>query len=148
MGWNIYKTSTYNRNLRVNHVWSHFFKYHWRLCMSQYLWQTFLDVYLSKYLHLSDVFGLFWHIYLLAPLYYKTGTMGRIGSTKLVMPNWHKYRSYNRVVRVCSYKCLCQRYWLMGLYGSSKLPFVFEMTSNMIYIVVFGGGLKCPRKIH
>ena len=23
-----------------------------------------------------------------------------------------------------------------------------EMTSNMIYIVAFGGGLKCPRKIH
>jgi hypothetical protein len=38
--------------------------------------------------------------YVLAPLYYKTGTMGRIGSTKLVLPNWHKYRSYNRVVRV------------------------------------------------
>jgi hypothetical protein len=40
---------------------------------------------------------------LLAPLYYKTGTMGRIGSTKLVLPNWHKYRSYNRVVRVPRY---------------------------------------------
>ena len=23
-----------------------------------------------------------------------------------------------------------------------------EMTSNMIYIVAFGVGLKCPRKIH
>ena len=23
-----------------------------------------------------------------------------------------------------------------------------ELTSNMIYIVAFGGGLKCPRKIH
>ena len=23
-----------------------------------------------------------------------------------------------------------------------------ELTSNIIYIVVFGGGLKCPRKIH
>ena len=23
-----------------------------------------------------------------------------------------------------------------------------EMTSNVIYIVAFGGGLKCPRKIH
>ena len=23
-----------------------------------------------------------------------------------------------------------------------------EVTSNMIYIVAFGGGLKCPRKIH
>ena len=23
-----------------------------------------------------------------------------------------------------------------------------EMTSNMIYIVAFGGGLKCQRKIH
>ena len=23
-----------------------------------------------------------------------------------------------------------------------------EMTSNMIYIVAFGGGLKCPHKIH
>ena len=22
------------------------------------------------------------------------------------------------------------------------------MTSNMIYIVAFGGGFKCPRKIH
>ena len=25
---------------------------------------------------------------------------------------------------------------------------LIEMTSNMIYIVAFGGGLKCPRKIH
>ena len=25
---------------------------------------------------------------------------------------------------------------------------VKEMTSNMIYIVAFGSGLKCPRKIH
>ena len=23
---------------------------------------------------------------------------------------------------LCSYKCLCQRYWLMGVYGTSKLP--------------------------
>ena len=23
-----------------------------------------------------------------------------------------------------------------------------EMTSNMIYIVAFGGGLKCQRKVH
>ena len=29
--------------------------------------------------------------------------MGRIGSTKLVLPNWHQYRSYNRVVRVPRY---------------------------------------------
>ena len=25
---------------------------------------------------------------------------------------------------------------------------LIEMTSNMIYIVTFGGALKCPRKIH
>ena len=23
---------------------------------------------------------------------------------------------------LCSYKCLCQRYWLKGVYGTSKLP--------------------------
>ena len=26
--------------------------------------------------------------------------------------------------------------------------YLIEMTSNMIYIVAFGGGFKCPRKIH
>ena len=25
---------------------------------------------------------------------------------------------------------------------------LIEMTSNIIYIVSFGGGFKCPRKIH
>ena len=23
---------------------------------------------------------------------------------------------------LCSYKCMCQRYWLIGVYGTSKLP--------------------------
>ena len=38
---------------------------------------------------------------LLSQLYYKTGTMGRIGSTKLVLPKWHKYGTLNRAIRVC-----------------------------------------------
>ena len=37
---------------------------------------------------------------LLSPFYYKTGILGRIGSTKLVLPKWHKYSSLNRVIRV------------------------------------------------
>ena len=28
--------------------------------------------------------------------------MGRIGSTKLVLPKWHKYGILNRVIRVCT----------------------------------------------
>ena len=32
--------------------------------------------------------------------YHKYGTMGRIGSTKLVLPKWHKYGTYNRHFRV------------------------------------------------
>ena len=43
---------------------------------------------------------------------------------------------------LCSYKCLCPRC------STSKLQNFIEMTLNMIYIVAFGGGLKCPRKIH
>ena len=27
---------------------------------------------------------------------------------------------------LCSYKCLCQRYWLMGIYGTSKLPKIYR----------------------
>ena len=37
---------------------------------------------------------------LLSPFYYKTGILGRFGSTKLVLPKWHKYSSLNRVIRV------------------------------------------------
>ena len=36
----------------------------------------------------------------LSPFYYKTGTMGRIGSTKLVLPKWLSYGTLNRVIRV------------------------------------------------
>ena len=36
----------------------------------------------------------------------------------------------------------------MGIYGTSKLPKLFELTSIMIYIVALGGvGFKCLRKI-
>ena len=36
----------------------------------------------------------------------------------------------------------------MGVDGTSKLTKFIEITSNMIHIVAFGGGLKCPHKIH
>ena len=38
---------------------------------------------------------------ILSPFYYKTGTMGRIGSTSYVLPIWLSYRTLNRVIRVC-----------------------------------------------
>ena len=44
-------------------------------------------------------------------------------------------------------ECLSQGYWLMGVYGTSKLP-KLTVTSNVIYIVAFCSGFKCPRKIH
>ena len=37
---------------------------------------------------------------LLSPFYYKTGTMGWIGSTKLVLHKWLSYGTLNRVIRV------------------------------------------------
>ena len=37
---------------------------------------------------------------LVLPKWHKYGTMGRIGSTKLVLPKWHKYGTYNRHFRV------------------------------------------------
>ena len=37
---------------------------------------------------------------LLSPFYYKTGTMGRIGSTSYVLPIRLSYRTLNRVIRV------------------------------------------------
>ena len=43
---------------------------------------------------------------------------------------------------LCSYKCRYQRYWLQNYQKFT------EMTSNIIYIVGFGVGLKCPPKIH
>ena len=46
-------------------------------------------------------------VFLLSQLYYKTGTMGRIGSTKLVLPKWHKYGTLNRVIRVSHELSLC-----------------------------------------
>ena len=39
---------------------------------------------------------------LLSPFNYKTGTMGRIGSPKLVLPKWLSYGTLNRVIRVSS----------------------------------------------
>ena len=38
---------------------------------------------------------------ILSPFYYKTGTMGRIGSTSYVLPIRLSYRMLNRVIRVC-----------------------------------------------
>ena len=56
------------------------------------------------------------------------------------------YRCINTYIKVYlwSYKCLCKRYWLIGV----SYQYLTEMTSNMIYIVALGVGLKCPRKIH
>ena len=50
-----------------------------------------------------DFFGL------LSPFYYKTGTMGRIGNTRYVLPTWLLYRTLNRVIRVplCKNLVLC-----------------------------------------
>ena len=45
-------------------------------------------------------------------------------------------------------KCLCQRYWLKGITGTSKLPNFIEITANMIYLVALGLGLKCLHKVH
>ena len=39
-------------------------------------------------------------VQLLLPFYYKTGTMGRIGSTSYVLPIRLSYRTLNRVMRV------------------------------------------------
>ena len=39
--------------------------------------------------------------YILSPFYYKTGTMGRIGSTSYVLPIRLSYRTLKRVIRVC-----------------------------------------------
>ena len=44
---------------------------------------------------------------LLLQFYYKTGTMGRFGSTKLVLPKWLSYGTLNRVIRVCTNLCMC-----------------------------------------
>ena len=37
---------------------------------------------------------------ILSPFYHKTGTMGQIVSTKLVLPKWLSYGTFNRVIRV------------------------------------------------
>ena len=42
---------------------------------------------------------------------------------------------------LCSYKCLCQRYWLKFYRNDFKHDYYCN-------IVAFGGGLKCPHKIH
>ena len=34
--------------------------------------------------------------FIISLFYYKTGMIGRIGSTKLVLPKWHKYGTLNR----------------------------------------------------
>ena len=49
---------------------------------------------------------------------------------------------------LCSYKCLCQRYWLIGTVVLQNNQNIIEMTSNVIYIVAFVGGLKCLCIIH
>ena len=47
---------------------------------------------------------------------------------------------------LCSYKYLCQRYWLKGVYGTSKLPkFYRNDFKHDSYCCV---GFKWPRKIH
>ena len=46
---------------------------------------------------------------------------------------------------LCSYKWLCQIYWLMGVYGTSKLRKFWRTDFKH---VAFGGGFKCPSKIH
>ena len=43
---------------------------------------------------------------------------------------------------------MCQKYWLIGIYSTSNYQNFIEMTSNMIYIVAPGVGLKCPCKIN
>ena len=52
--------------------------------------------------------------------------LGRIGSTKLVLPKWHKYSILNRVIRV-----LCKR----GLDGDNHyLKFLFDFRKRKLYI--------------
>ena len=49
-----------------------------------------------------------------------------------------------------SYKCLCQRYWLMGICGNSKVPKCYrnDFKHDLYCCIWRRGGLKCPHKIH
>ena len=48
---------------------------------------------------------------------------------------------------LCSHKCLCQRYWFMGVYSTLKLPKVYRNDFKP-YLHCCMGGLKCLPKIH
>ena len=77
----------------INHVWSHFYK---SLVVFKYhrrLWANIFDRDISR------------HIYTYIKVVY------------LRYPCIWPFLGYS-----CSYKCLCQRYWLIGVYGTSKLP--------------------------
>ena len=59
--------------------------------------------------------------------------LGRIGSTKLVLPKWHKYGTLNRVIRVRSLKRV-KIYWTKTGAFTSQLDMKF---SNVQYAFYF-----------
>ena len=44
--------------------------------------------------------------------------------------------------------CLCQKYWLIGIYGISKLPKFYRNDGIHDLNCCFGVAFKCPRKVH
>ena len=65
--------------------------------------------------------------------------LGRIGSTKLVLPKWHKYSILNRVIRVLNYSMVCAKKSFCSIKLFSDTDFDLTTNLNLRHMSVLSG---------
>ena len=147
-------TRTFEANTNCNnidYVWSHFYQILAVLMWHRCLWNNIFDTYIFRCIntYIKLVYSAFFGMYMLLQMYsVDSQWLGPFYCIKRVWidQNKKRYRSTKTSLEV-QVVCVKKFCWWASMVLQHYQYFI-EMTSNMIYIVAFVGGLKCLCIIH